>query len=91
MALPFFAARFVLMREAEEISFCNPSNQSEGRSRFQLCQITSKVIFHIGMGSTTGGEEENPFDEATLSSAQKLIKSIRRQEHSRLITFRALA
>ena len=43
------------------------------------------------MGSTTGGEEEkqeNPFDEATLSSAQKLIKSIRRQEHSRLITFR---
>ena len=61
----------VLMREAE-IQFCNPSNQSY---QFQLCQITSKVIFHIG---TRIVEQEpaagpgNLFDEASLSSAAQL-------------------
>ena len=58
------------MREAE-IQFCNPSNQSY---QFQLCQITSKVIFHIG---TRIVEQEpaagpNLFDEAGLSSAAQL-------------------
>ena len=58
------------MREAE-IQFCNPSNQSY---QFQLCQITSKVIFHIGTRIESRKNSTGPklFDEASLSSAAQL-------------------
>ena len=60
----------MLMREAE-IQFCNPSNQSY---QFQLCQITSKVIFHIGTRIESRKNSTGPklFDEASLSSAAQL-------------------